>query len=162
MIAVPSTMRLDPVTLRCVALFATLSDEDCSALAHVCEGHRYAAGELVFREGDPGETMLFVTQGELTVSERVDGSMEHLGHVGPGQLLGEAALIVPGPRVTTACASRPSCVYAIGRSALESLREVAPVAARVLTGAAIGDVARRLRQLEHRVERELEREALAP
>ena len=155
-------MRLEPVTLRRVAAFATLPDEDCTALARCFGGRPYATGELVFREGDPAASMLFVAEGELTVSARVGSSTHQLERVGPGQLLGEAALIERGTRLATARAERPSSVYEIDQDGLESLRRASPAAARALTGAAIGDLVRRLRQLEHRVEHEIERGGLTP
>jgi CRP-like cAMP-binding protein len=58
---------------------------------------RYAAGDVVFAEGDKGDAMYVVRSGELNI-ERNGKVMET---VGPGGLFGEMALIDGSPRVAT-------------------------------------------------------------
>ena len=113
-------------------------------------------------EGEPAASLLLLAEGELSVSVRAGGATRRTGRIGPGQLLGEAALIEPTPRSATVTASRPSTVYEIGEDSLEVLRRASPAAARALTGAAIAGVARRLRKMEQRLEQELERMAALP
>lgn len=61
---------------------------------------RFEKGEVVFREGDPGEAMYVVVEGtvELTIKGKP------LEQVGPGGVIGEMALIDRQPRVATATA----------------------------------------------------------
>jgi CRP-like cAMP-binding protein len=65
---------------------------------HSTEAQVLQAGELLFREGDHGDDMFAVVEGEveLTHNGRV------VETVGPGGILGELALIDPGPRSATA------------------------------------------------------------
>jgi CRP-like cAMP-binding protein len=148
-------VRLEPDLLRRVPAFASLPDEAVQALALCFTGRRYAAGEIVFREGDPASSVLFIAEGDLAVSARTVPARQI--RVGRGQILGEAAIIDHTPRTATAAAAGPATVYELGEDALVILRAQAPAAVRALTGAAIGAVARRLRQLEQRVQHELER-----
>jgi CRP-like cAMP-binding protein len=149
-------MRLDAGILQRAPAFAALPPEAFGALALCFRGRRYAAGEVLFREGEPGHSLFFVADGELTTTTRAGGARRAVGRVGPGQLIGEGALIDPGPRTATATAARASMVYELGDDSLEVLRRASPAAARALVGAAIGGVIRRLRRLEHRIEQELD------
>ena len=50
------------------------------------------AGEVLFRQGDPGDLVYVVEAGAVDVSrERVDGPDEVVAHYGPGQYFGELA-----------------------------------------------------------------------
>jgi CRP/FNR family cyclic AMP-dependent transcriptional regulator len=66
-----------------------------------------ADGELLFREGEPGDFMYVVRSGQLEL--RSSGRV--LEVVGPGGLIGEMALIDPAPRSATAVA-RGACSVA--------------------------------------------------
>jgi len=65
---------------------------------------RIEAGNVVFREGDPGDTVYVVLDGKVDL--RVNGRLVET--VGPGGLLGEMALIEQAPRVASATA-RTAC-----------------------------------------------------
>jgi CRP-like cAMP-binding protein len=58
------------------------------------------AGENIFREGEPGEQMYVVYEGEVEL--RVNGHLVET--LGPGGVLGEMALIEHAPRTATATA----------------------------------------------------------
>ena len=155
-------MALDPDTLGRAPAFAALPADARRALALCFRGRRYAAGEVVFREGDPAVSLLLVGDGELSVTVRAGSASRQIGRVLPGQLVGEGALVDPTPRRATLTATRASWVYEIGDDSVEILRRNAPAAARALTGAAIASLARRLRQLEQRIERDLEHVGALP
>ena len=65
---------------------------------------RVEAGKVVFREGDPGDTVYVVLEGKVDL--RVNGRLVET--VGPGGILGEMALIEQAPRVAGATA-RTAC-----------------------------------------------------
>jgi CRP-like cAMP-binding protein len=155
-------MRIDPDRLRKARAFATLPPAALEALALCFSGRRYAAGQLVFREGEPASGLLFVAEGELAATVRVGAATVPLRRIEAGQLLGEAALIDPSPRQATVKAVRRSTLYEIGEESVEVLRRNAPAAARALVGAAVAGVTRRLRLLEQRLERDLERGGTLP
>jgi CRP/FNR family cyclic AMP-dependent transcriptional regulator len=78
---------------------------------HSKDGTSLESGEVLFRQGDPGDVMYGVVEGAIVLSK--DGSV--LEEVGPGGVLGEMALIDPAPRAATATAGSTSRVVAIDK-----------------------------------------------
>ena len=65
----------------------------------------FAAGKVIFAQGDPGDVMYVVVEGQTQIM--IDGKM--LETVRSGGILGEMALIDAGPRSATAIA-KTQCV----------------------------------------------------
>ena len=62
----------------------------------------YRAGEIIMRQGEPGECAYFMQSGRVEiVLERPDGSEIEVGRRGPGTLIGEMAIVDDGPRSAT-------------------------------------------------------------
>jgi CRP/FNR family cyclic AMP-dependent transcriptional regulator len=104
-----------PVTaelLRSVPLFTGMTDtaiESVGGLAHEVE---FAEGEALVRQGEEGDTFLVIAQGRARVVQ--DG--EKLRDLGPGDYLGEIALIDGGPRTATVTALEPVRALVVERS----------------------------------------------
>ncbi len=71
------------------------------------ELHRFEPGAVIFREGEPGDILYSVVEGQIEIRR---GELL-LAVVGPDELLGELALIDHGLRSASAVA-RTSCVLA--------------------------------------------------
>lgn len=80
--------------------------------AHLVTVH-VAAGDPVFREGDPGDRYYVIHEGEADVT--VDG--RPVSHIGPGAGFGELALLFGKPRTATVTATTDLVLAALGRSA---------------------------------------------
>lgn len=76
---------------------------------HATNRQQLAPGEVLFREGDAGDTMFAVIEGdvELSCSGRV------VDDVGAGGIVGEMALIDSEPRSATATAKTAACVVPV-------------------------------------------------
>lgn len=87
------------------------------------EGRIYLpAGSLIMREGEPGEEMFVVLEGELTVSlqgKRID-------NLGPGMILGEMAMIDDRPRSATATAVTDCSLIRLDRAGFRNLVSRSP------------------------------------
>ena len=64
----------------------------------------FAAGDTIFRAGDPGDAMFVVTEGEIDIL--VHGKLLETVKA-PGGIIGEMALIDTKPRSATALAKTP-------------------------------------------------------
>ena len=63
-------MACDPELLSDVELFEHLGEEDRKRLAEAVDVRRLAAGEILFRAGEPGESLYIVRSGEVELFVR--------------------------------------------------------------------------------------------
>ena len=87
-------------TLNRVPLFKGVSDRDLRRLAKVMSERTFRAGESIMTEGQSGVGFFVIEDGSATVSLRG----ETLRTLGPGDYVGEIALIDEGPRSATVVA----------------------------------------------------------
>lgn len=142
--------------VRKIPLFKDFSDADCDAVLAVMRVRQYQSGEAVFREGTLGDTMVIVLDGRLRVEiTDAEGRTSELGAISHGEIVGEMAALDPAPRAATVVAASDAVVYELSRAGLLQLRVSAPSASVTIVSAVIGDVTRRLRQVNQRIDREL-------
>ncbi|MGH2835107.1 MAG: Crp/Fnr family transcriptional regulator [Solirubrobacteraceae bacterium] len=76
-----------------VPVFATLDAEDLERVAALAVPRAFAAGQVVFREGDASDTCYIVRSGRArAVREHPDGRTITLADFGPGDIFGELAM----------------------------------------------------------------------
>jgi NADH dehydrogenase len=87
----------------------------------------YEPGQTVFREGDRGDWLYVVVNGEVEIAQHGASQGEMvLRRLGPGDCFGEIALVREGPRTATArCLSRVD-VLAVDRDAFHALFATLP------------------------------------
>ena len=61
----------------------------------------YREGDVLFREGDPGDFVARVLDGRVAVEKDHDGEAVRLGDLGPGDFVGEMGVIERKPRSAT-------------------------------------------------------------
>ena len=101
----------DVSLLRRVDLFAPLGTVDLERLAEALEPVRAAAGDVLIRQGEPGERLLLIVSGAVAVT--VDGLPVRTQ--GPGEYFGEIALLRDSPRTATVTATEDTELRALGR-----------------------------------------------
>ncbi|MGZ4736682.1 MAG: Crp/Fnr family transcriptional regulator [Acidimicrobiia bacterium] len=82
---------------------------EINVFRHAPDALKLEPGELLFHEGDPGDVMYAVVEGHVELSRH--GRM--IEDVGPGEILGELALIDHAPRSATATASTAARVVRV-------------------------------------------------
>lgn len=108
--------------LRGVPLFKDLKDADLKRVMKVLHVRDYAAGEVVFREGQTGAGMYIVKSGEVDIVMHLDdGSEKPLVTLRAGQFFGELALLDPIARTASSVVRKPSVLLGIFQSDLEHL-----------------------------------------
>jgi CRP-like cAMP-binding protein len=76
-----------------VPVFAELQPDDLRRVADVAVPRRFAAQQVIFREGDSSDTCYVVRRGHArAVRENIDGRTITLAHFGPGDIFGELAM----------------------------------------------------------------------
>lgn len=84
-----------------------------------------APGDVICREGDPGESMYIVERGTVDIVVQLNNGEEVVvTKLGPGEFFGELALLDGQPRSATARAAAPAYVRTVSREQfLNVLRE---------------------------------------
>ena len=77
---------------------------------------RIGSGEIIIKEGDPGDVLFIVESGELTCTKVIDGSVKTLKKYNVGDVFGELALLYNAPRAATIKADSPSCLWELDRN----------------------------------------------
>lgn len=113
----------------------------------------HAAGTAVFREGEPGDRLYVLTQGEVSIDLKVAGKngdakisrAQRLAAFGPGMVFGEMALIEGKPRSADAVVKVEAVTHALTADAFAQLRHDHPDIAIKLIGNITRLLAARLR-----------------
>lgn len=94
--------------------FSGLSEAELQQLASVAVPRTYQAGEVVFREGDRGDTCHLVRSGSFKATKaHSDGRTIALTELGPGDMFGELALFSGELRSATIEALEPATTVAL-------------------------------------------------
>ena len=119
--------------LRSIPLFEGLATEDLVALASTVVARRYAAGELVFEQGDVGSAMYVVEGGHVNIHLPGEGSRRvSLKDVARGEYFGELALFDDKPRSASALVTSPATLLELTRKTLSEYLEKRPRAAMAI------------------------------
>jgi signal transduction histidine kinase len=128
----------DREILRRIALFACLSDEDFDWVVRVAQPVEVTKGTTLTAEGDPGDSMFVITDGELEIVKRSGNSDVPIARLGPGEIVGEMAVLEDTTRNASVRAVTDSRVVRIGRDVVLELVQTRPSAAmsviRTVTG----------------------------
>src|SRR6266481_8697499 len=116
--------------LKKVAIFRELDGDELQQVADVCKEEQFTSGEYIFREGEHGNRLYLVVEGEVRISRDVPGSGEEaLAVLKSGALFGEMAVFDRTERSTHAISNGGTRVLTISRPDFEMLldfnREVA-------------------------------------
>ena len=86
-------------------IFQGVDADAAESLAKEMEIIEIRKGEVVFSEGEPGDSLYIVLTGKLKVGRRAaDGRQNLIAVMGPSDMVGELSLFDPGPRTATATA----------------------------------------------------------
>jgi CRP/FNR family transcriptional regulator, cyclic AMP receptor protein len=83
---------------------------------------RFAPGQTLFQEGEPGDRMYVIREGDVEIS--VDSHV--VATIGPGSVCGEMALIEDAPRSATARAVGDCAAVAVTQRRFEFLVQEYP------------------------------------
>ena len=108
--------------LRNVSIFRDLDTGELARVSEVCREQTFKPGEYIFREGEAGNRLFLIVEGEVRISREVPGSGEEaLAVLKPGALFGEMAVFDRSERSTDAISHGGTKVITISRSDFEIL-----------------------------------------
>ncbi|OBG89505.1 Crp/Fnr family transcriptional regulator [Mycobacterium sp. NS-7484] len=102
-------------------IFQGVSPDAVAALVRQLEPVTFRRGEVVFAEGEPGETLYIITAGKVKIGRKsADGRDSLITLMGPSDMFGELAIFDPGPRTSTVTALTEVKAVVMSRVVLRS------------------------------------------
>ena len=119
-------------------VFADLEERELRDVAQVAVPRRWERGEVIFREGDAGDTCYLIQSGAVMLTrEHQDGRMVALAELRAGGIFGELAMFRGETRSATAEAIEPTEAVALLAPDVQRLIRVNPeIAAKLLAALA--------------------------
>ncbi len=118
--------------LRQIPLFSGLDDYALERLVAMSTEIALQPGELLIREGDMGDAMYIIVQGNLQVRKRARDGEIVLAERGAGEVIGEMSVLDQAPRVASVIALTPTRALAIDQETFMALLDWSPTAARAI------------------------------
>ena len=146
----PGPRRSDPpvsiAQLREIGLFGALSDDVLEHLVATLPPRRIAAGEMVFKEGDPAREMYVLLEGEVEVLKKSRrGRDQRVAILGPNDCFGEMSVIDMQPRSASVRALAPTRILRISTEDMDALYRHDLKSYTLITLNIARDLSRRLR-----------------
>ena len=127
--------------LRRVGLFAETPDRALAGVAQVVSEVEVAAGETVMQEGAVEDWLYVVVDGQLEVVRE-----DRRATIGPGEVVGELAVLDPMPRSATVRATTDCLLFRLDKAAFDEVLDERPEVARGVIRELVG----RLRETRER------------
>jgi len=124
-------------------LLDPLDDAERQAVLAAARRRHFKRGEVVFHDGDPGETLHLIVKGHFAVRISTPlGDVATLRVLGPGEHFGELAVLAPGPRQGSVASLDAGETMSLHRDDFARLRATIPQLDEVLTAALVTEVRR--------------------
>lgn len=120
------------IALRNVPLFSSLRPADLNRIADAATERTYAAGTRLFSAGETGSEMCVILEGSVDVTRTSASRIELLNQYGPGDHVGELAVLRRSSRAADVTATSDLRVLAIDHGVVDSLLVERPEVARAM------------------------------
>jgi CRP-like cAMP-binding protein len=109
--------------------------------------HALAEGELLFDEGDPGDSVFVIVSGEIELTRESGLGRRMVARLGAGEFFGEMSVVLGEPRTARATAVKPTRLLALDGETLEAMCVEQPeIAIRIISRLSV-----RLKESERRL-----------
>ena len=120
-------------TLRLLSLFSTLSRRELRVVDGLLHERRYLKGEIIFDEGEEGQTVHVVIAGRVLICRQGEPEAGRITEIDAGVVFGELALLENAPRAAQARAEEDCVLASLSRGDFESLLDThAVIASKIL------------------------------
>jgi CRP/FNR family transcriptional regulator, cyclic AMP receptor protein len=119
---------VEPARLAAISLFSTLPEQELAVVAGLAGEREVDQGEVLVAQGEFGHCLFAIESGTADLTR----NGETLGTLGPGEIIGEIALLAAGRRSATIVAATPMRLISFFKRDVWALEDEAPEAARRL------------------------------
>jgi CRP-like cAMP-binding protein len=129
-------------------LFSRFATEEIDQLLGYLVSFEVGAGKTLMREGDKGNYLAVVVEGELqALKTSSDDQQVIIGTLKRGWIIGEMAIVDGEPRSATIRATRESTVVVLTRENLERMKEAHPTMSIILLEEIARELSLKLRRM---------------
>ena len=118
--------------LKRVSWFQDLDNRSLEAISNAAVEQSYQPGQLIMRQGDTGVGAFIIRSGKVEIIQERDGKEQKLATLGPGDVVGEMALLDEFPRSASVRAIEPTTALGIQRWHFKGILESHPQLALAL------------------------------
>lgn len=116
-----------------VDVFRALDAEKVDRLARRLRMVIFGPGEVILRQGDPGDSLYVVRSGKVVVQINVHGAAHELATLAAGQFFGEMSLMTGESRTATVVAKTDVECYIVDKEAFQEILEEKPELAGIIS-----------------------------
>ncbi|MBI2375086.1 MAG: cyclic nucleotide-binding domain-containing protein [Deltaproteobacteria bacterium] len=138
--------------LKSFPIFEDLSLDEMRDFYHLCEHVRFAPGDVMIEQGQPGPGLFIIREGSLKISKvEKDGREVELTRVGAGRYVGEMSLVDQSPTSARVVAAEPVKAFRIGKEAFQAYLFQNDLVALRVYRSFVKTIAERLREANARL-----------
>src|SRR5689334_19249925 len=157
-----SSRTITPGSSRRIKILAGLSDAQLEHLTDFMELQTVPQWSTVVRQGEPGDAMYLIMEGELRARVAIGDQEMILSTFGPGEFFGDMSLFDQGPRSADVVANTDATLIKISAVAFDRLTREAPALATPFLQATSKTLAARIRADNKRLSRIKEQLSTGP
>jgi small-conductance mechanosensitive channel/CRP-like cAMP-binding protein len=116
-----------------VDVFRALDAEKIDRLARRLRLVVFGPGEVILRQGDPGDSLYLVRGGQVAVQIGVLGASKEIATLGDGQFFGEMSLMTGETRAATVVAKNDVECYVVEKEAFQEIVQEKPELAGIIS-----------------------------
>lgn len=133
--------------LRALPTLQGLGDGELRKIAKVFTQKLYHPGEVIFKQGDPGDEAYVIMRGQVDIC--LSAETKPIATIGTGQIFGEQAFLEGSPRTAMAVVSQPSILLIVKREEFNKLMRRGPNLGMVIMRNIAIDLSNKLRKANH-------------
>lgn len=124
--SLPNTLGLRGGQLRRIRILADMTDEQAEKFVGLVEKIKVKAFSPIVRQGEHGDSMFLILEGEARVSVKMDGKEDVITMLGVGDFFGEIALLDAGPRSADVTANKDCTILQLSKENFENILSQEP------------------------------------
>jgi len=132
-------------------LFEAFTDAELDKFLTVADPTNFRSGEFIVRQGEDGDCMFYLAEGNCRVVARHEGHEVELAVLGPGAIFGELALFQHRPRFADVVAVTDCVLLRVSEPMVHAFAGIYPAAAYKLLTGIIREIGQRLCKTSIRV-----------
>jgi CRP/FNR family transcriptional regulator, cyclic AMP receptor protein len=134
-----------------IPMFRDLSADELETIKHLLFERSFKSGTLLFMEGMQGEVFYLVKQGRIEILKKKDGQDIVIATLGPGEFVGEMAVLDNEPRSAAARVSEDSVLLVVTKKCFQEILKLIPACAVKILMFILHTVNQRLREANRRI-----------